>query len=885
MVGSTQSVDSWNLSRVFSAEQMAEMVDGFLDELYSSTDPDRDVASIIGNLIPDQLHHLRESQKLHLLSLQSPTLNEDEWRRAAEALGREHAKQKISVDWISECCWLYASYIAARIDQLDPAQTTLEERRLFLSEFTGRLFRDVAMQTASCASGEGLQTALDRNAHANSLYRALMSAAELVARAQSERELLDEFCRLIVDSKLFSQVWVARPNLTGDLEILSIYSTLDIKQYRFLPNVYTGDENSVLAVRAWRHAKLEYSNDRQTDTDPSPILDFYHQHGLHAAAVVPLYRDGDLWALLTLVSHECNILTPELLELLERIGRLIGHGLDAIDLRQILEEERQHQAWLARHDALTDILNRRGIIERLEEAISRTRRHKKLLAVAVMDIDGFKTFNELHGHPAGDVLLRAVAERLQTTLRQTDAVGRVGGDEFVLILEDLEHEADMEMMLTRIQEAIEEPVQRSNGGTVSIRCSMGVTLYPQDDSAPERLLRHADRALDALKENKEDSERRWSVFQPEADKQKFVRQRTILSLFRKGNIRVHYQPVVDLQTGQVSGIEALARLIDENDKILPPSDFLPHLTPTDLMTLTHQVLAQSIQDLHMLDGAGFHVSVGINFEPINLADPKAMQDLRAQVENCGLDPHRIIFEMLERADTLSLDASQEALRELKSCGARIALDDVGSAYSSLLRVKELPVDMIKLDRSFLIGLEHHPRELRFLMNLVHLAQALGLGFVSEGIECAESGDALAALGVRLAQGYAIARPMDIEALLKWLKQYKPVPWSRPTTVLGAVALQLRDLDASGRILEQRPSFLHHLLAHDADWERRLEAGISSSDPGASRLASAHGAWHLKITELSELADQGGDFHSFQTARSVYEEELFLAALDAAPAKK
>jgi hypothetical protein len=166
---------------------------------------------------------------------------------------------------------------------------------------------------------------------------------------------------------------------------------------------------------------------------------------------------------------------------------------------------------------------------------------------------------------------------------------------------------------------------------------------------------------------------------------------------------------------------------------------------------------------------------------------------------------------------------------------------------------------------------------------VHLARALGLDFVAEGIECTASGDALAALGVRLAQGYAIARPMGFEDLLKWLKRYKPVPWTRPTSVLGAVALQMRDLDASGRILEQRPFFLQHLLSRDADWQREVGAGIRESGPGTLKLASAYLTWHKTVADLSTPAGGGAvDFDSFQAARSAYEEEMFQVALDEQP---
>jgi diguanylate cyclase (GGDEF)-like protein/PAS domain S-box-containing protein len=725
-----------------------------------------------------------------------------------------------------------------------------------------------------------LKTSIGENSRSTGLYRALMSAAELIIRAQNERELLDEMCRLMVDSELFSQVWVARPNIAGDLEIESIFSTVQLKQYRYLPNVYTGDEGRVLAVRAWRQSKLQYTNDRLADPDAPAIQNFYREHDLHATAVVPLYRDGDMWALLTLISHERNIFTPELLELLERIGRLIGHGLDALDLRQILEEERQHQSWLARHDALTDVLNRRGVIERLDEALSRARRHKKMMAVAVLDLDGFKALNDVHGHPAGDLLLRTVADRLQSTLRQTDAVGRLGSDEFVLIIEDLDHEDDLTMMLNRIQAAIEVPVYLASGRSITLRSSTGVTLFPSDDSAPERLLRHADRALYAFKESKDDPAQRWMLFQAEVDEQKIVRQKTILALFRAGNVRVHYQPVIDLQTGKISGIEALARLANHDNSLLPPADFIPQLSATDLGVLTHQVMEQSIRDLQRLDKAGFVLNIGINLEPVTLADPKAVQDLRDQMESSGLEASRFIFELLERADTLSMAGSQKALYELKATGARIALDDVGSAYSSLLRVKELPVDVVKLDRSFLIGLELQPNQLRFMMHLVHLVQGLGPDLVVEGVECDATGDALAALGVHLAQGYAIARPMGIEDLLKWMKRQKPVEWTSPTSVLGAVALQLSGLDATARVLQQRPGFLHYMFDRDPDSECEIGTHLHRLGPVADRATAAHRAWHTTMARLSSHPGGAVDPPAFQAARTSYEDELFEAALEA-----
>lgn len=728
-----------------------------------------------------------------------------------------------------------------------------------------------------------LKTALDANARVNALYQALMSTAELVMKAQTEREMLDDLCRLLVESRLFPHVWIGRPNSGGDIEVLSIHSIIESDEYWYRPNVFTDDEDRILTVRAWRQSKLQFTNDRLSDPDYPVIQDFYRKHGVRGTAVVPLYRDGELWALLTIISTEGNIFSPELLELLERIGRLLGHGLDSLDLRQILEEERKHQSWLARHDPLTDVLNHRGLLERLEEAISRARRHKKMLAVAAVDMDGFKIVNDLHGRPAGDLLLRTLAERLQAVVRQTDAVGRLGGDEFVLVLEDLEHETDLAASLERIQDAVSKPVTLTSGRMTSIRSSIGVTLFPQDESGPDRLLRHAERALFALKESAEEVDQRWMLFHADSDQQKYTRQKTIVSLFHAGNLRVHYQPVIDLQTGAVAGVEALARLADTDGSLIAPTDFIPQLNAADIVTLTQQVTSQSILDLRRAAEAGFQLNVGINLEPTTLSDRKAIHDLCRQIATSGFPAGTIVLELLERADTVSVTIAKKALRELKAAGARIALDDMGSAYSSLLRVKELPVDLIKLDRTFLIGLERQPKELRFIMSLVHLVLCLGLDLVAEGIESGATSDALAALGVRHGQGYAIARPMPFDALMAWLQRHQPAPWKQPTTVLGTVALQLCGLDATANILPQRPRFLEYMQECDPDHGCQIGTNMNDLGPIGSRAAAAHRAWHRTLATLSRQSGGRVAPVDFNTARLIYEEELFQAALEAHPA--
>ncbi len=721
---------------------------------------------------------------------------------------------------------------------------------------------------------------LQESIHSNALYRALMGTAELVIGAQSEPELLDRLCHLLVDSQLFSQVWIGRPNLDGDVQIESLCNTSgESNDISCLPNVISGDEATNLTVRAWRLRQLQFTNDRRAGITGGLTQDSERSDLPSPTAVVPLFRGGEIWALLSLQGNEPDVFNPELLKLMERIGRLAGHGLDALDLRHTLEGERKYQSWLARHDPLTDLLNRRGLTERIEEAIARSDRQNQSMAVALIGLNGFRVLNELHGHPACDLLLRTVADRLRTSLRSGDVAGRLGGDEFVLILENVDEER-LAALLPKVQTAVEGPIQLESGRTATIHTSIGVTIYPQDRCTPEHLLRHADRAVCACKEASGTATSRWMIYQPEADAQKHIRQTTVLALFHSGNLRVHYQPLVNLLTGKVTGVEALARLVDKDGRILPPAEFLEHFGTAELTSLTTRVLAQSVQDLDLLDKAGCHLNVGINLEPMILNDSKSVRDLCQQIEGSGLAANRIVLELLEHTDTLSLNVAQGTLRDLKASGAKIALDDVGTAYSSLLRMKEFPVDIVKLDRSFLAGLDRQPKELRFLMHLVNLARSLGFELVAEGVENDASCDALAAMGVTYAQGYAIAMPMALEDLENWLQRHRPVPWTRPRTVLGIVALQLIGLDATARILPQRPDFLEYMQDSDSNRECEIGRYMNALGPQCAEAITAHGAFHATLSLHARQSNGVVKPSDFQVARVSYEEALFRTVLDA-----
>ncbi|MCE5388751.1 MAG: diguanylate cyclase, partial [Acidithiobacillus sp.] len=367
----------------------------------------------------------------------------------------------------------------------------------------------------------------------------------------------------------------------------------------------------------------------------------------------------------------------------------------AIDVteRHRLAQELSEQALF---DPLTRLPNRRFLETQMERDMARASRNEKLLAVCVLDLDGFKPVNDTYGHEAGDEVLIAVAKRLSDTIRKSDFVSRWGGDEFVLLIEELSNLEDLTIVLEKVEEAIRTPVALASGESVQIGVSMGVAILPLGDKeAPDHFLRMADQALYESKKHKEDRERFWVLYGEPVPQKRTTAQR----LLQEGGLEIWYQPILDNRARKVVGVEALARLREENGKLWSPAEFLPQLQNPDLFTLSKKVMDQALADLPLLEAQGWSLWVSVNVDPHSISDA-CVQWVREVVAQGGIDPSRITLEILEGSDFLEQQNVLEHLLELKNLGVRLALDDIGSAYSSLLRLKDLPIDEIKLDQGF-----------------------------------------------------------------------------------------------------------------------------------------------------------------------------------------
>lgn len=442
-------------------------------------------------------------------------------------------------------------------------------------------------------------------------------------------------------------------------------------------------------------------------------------------------------------------------------------------------------------DDLTGLGSRRAVEVELERAILHADQVERLLAVCLIDLDAFRPINDTYGSETGDQVLREIAHRLQASVRSSDFVARLGGDEFVLLLRDLANLDDLEEILARIATEIGRPLYLPFLPVLQIEASFGIVLYPLTNTEnPDVLLRWADQALYVAKSRKEDRLRPWAVYGERIPVQFHPYQR----LLRTKGLIVRYQPITDNRTGAPVGVEALARLLDTEGNEIAPGQFLPLFDETDFALMLDLVLDQVIRDLPYLQTAAGPLWVSINLHPSSMA-PAILTKIQGRLAAPHLDPSRFVFEILEESDFLNTKAARTFLLELRAAGVRIALDDVGSAYSSLLRMKTLPIDKIKLDQGFVRSLARHPGDLHFVLALHELALALRMELVLEGVETPEIQDALSVLQSGYLQGYAIARPLLLSDLRVWLSHSRNTSDTPPASLLGLYA--------------------HHVLHHQA----------------------------------------------------------------------
>lgn len=441
------------------------------------------------------------------------------------------------------------------------------------------------------------------------------------------------------------------------------------------------------------------------------------------------------------------------------------------------KDNEQQLRHIAHFDPLTGLPNRVLLADRLEQAIVRVRRSGLPLALAYIDLDGFKSVNDVHGHDVGDQLLVTLAARMKDCLREGDTVARLGGDEFVAVLADLSNQSTAKDLIDRLLSVIAQPV-KVDGVVVQVSGSIGISHYPQsDDVDPDQLLRQADQAMYQAKVA---GKNRYHIFDTARDAS-LRGQHEHLERIREGLIKnefvLHYQPKVNMRSGEVIGAEALIRWQHPDQGLLAPVEFLPPIAQHPLeVELGRWVIDTALTQIAAWQDAGVDLPVSVNISGFHLQQAGFLDELRALLAAHPNVPRGYLeLEVLESSALEDIALVSAVIDASATLGVSFALDDFGTGYSSLTYLKRLPAQVLKIDQSFVRDMLQDSDDLAILEGILGLATAFRRRAIAEGVETVAHGETLLRLGCDLGQGYGIARPMAAADLPAWRQRWRPDP--------------------------------------------------------------------------------------------------------------
>lgn len=453
-------------------------------------------------------------------------------------------------------------------------------------------------------------------------------------------------------------------------------------------------------------------------------------------------------------------LAEELEPLLQTVGNLI-------ERKRLYQEKHEHQKSLeqaANFDALTGLPNRRRLTALFEQELFEANQRRGLVSVCFIDLDGFKEINDKHGHSVGDAVLKSIAQSLLSSVRSHDIVARLGGDEFVAILRDV----DDARVYARLLEAIRQPISYRQY-ILNISGSMGVTVYPDDDSDADLLLRHADQAMYAAKEAGRNT---YTLFDLDSHFSRKERVRIIEQIgdaIRLGELELYYQPKVNFTSHCLEGFEALIRWNHPREGLMSPGYFLEHIEYTEhARSVGNFVIREAVTRLQEFSRNQLPYTLSVNLSPSHFLGTDFRNDLARALDNCSRDIRsRLILEVLE---TTALDDTHRVMENLQACrdlGVDVSLDDFGTGYSSLDLFRRLPAQEIKIDRSFVMDMLENTDNKMIVSAIISLSRSFGRRLVAEGIESAAVEAKLMELGCDLGQGFFYSRPMPIDKAMEW----------------------------------------------------------------------------------------------------------------------
>jgi diguanylate cyclase (GGDEF)-like protein len=470
------------------------------------------------------------------------------------------------------------------------------------------------------------------------------------------------------------------------------------------------------------------------------------------------------------LSAEKNTFTPEFAELLQRLADNVSFALENFDRADQKDKADQRIEYLASHDSLTDLPNREMFSGLLRQVIETAHRHQRRFAVLFIDLDRFKVINDSLGHDAGDMLLVEVASRLRGALRSSDVVARLGGDEFVVILEECAEIDDVERIAANLLCVLCQPMEL-RGHECHTTASIGIAMYPQNGSDALTLTKNADMAMYLAKEDGKNSFRFFSKEIKAQSIERLALETALRHALERDQLSLHYQPKVDMASGQITGVEALLRWSHPEFGMMSPLQFIPLAEETGLIVpIGRWVLMEACAQNMAWQRRGLRpVSVAVNLSPRQFADEHLLQNIDEALASSGMSPVLLQLEVTESMVMRNVSRAVRVLDAIRNRGIRLAIDDFGTGYSSMSLMKQFPIDTIKIDRSFVRDLPDDSEDRAIAQAIIGMGKALGMTVIAEGVETVEQQAFLRSHGCDEMQGFLFSKPLPSRQLADLLR--------------------------------------------------------------------------------------------------------------------
>ena len=649
------------------------------------------------------------------------------------------------------------------------------ELNVFSPELIGllqRLSENVSFALDNFDRAEEKATADEQKERLAQMFAALSATNEAIMRAKSRDELFDLVCRAAAQGGKFTSINIGLVRPDSDyLDIVAAAgpTAASSRQVRLSINE-AHPEGRGLSGRAFRSRLACICNDYLADQTTQVFHARLRDDGANSGAAYPLLVGGRVVGIMLFVAAEKGTFTPEFVELLQRLADNVSFALENFDRADEKSKADERIEYLASHDGLTGLPNREMFNEMLHHAIEVASRHGRQFALLFIDLDRFKVINDSLGHDAGDALLVEVAKRLRIVLRASDVVARLGGDEFVVLLEECGEIADVERIATSLLAELSRPVLL-NGHECHTTASIGIAMYPQNGTDAQALTKNADMAMYLAKDDGKNAFRFFSTEVKTQSIERLTLETALRRAVEREQLSLHYQPKVDMETRQITGVEALLRWTHPELGMVPPMKFIPLAEETGLIVpIGRWVLREACAQNMAWQRRGLRpVSMAVNLSPRQFADDRLLQDVDEALIASGMSPTLLQLEVTESMVMGNVARAVKVLTAIQSRGIRLAIDDFGTGYSSMSLMKHFPIDTIKIDRSFVRDLHDDTEDQAIAQAIINMGKALGMTVVAEGVENAQQEAFLRSHACDEMQGFLFSKPLPPIQLAELLK--------------------------------------------------------------------------------------------------------------------